>query len=683
MPPQTPQPMQPTPEQQEAQKALDGYFARKQGEELGAALWTKVTDYYEYLRTTGKLTLYRHLNDVFYKGEHRGGKLRNVGREDEFLAASVNHLQNILLNIINRTTEQKPTYQPRASNTDHKSQAQCLVASGILEHYNRELHMAEHGKKATTYAVVFSEGYILHLWDPNQGDDHMVNPMTGEIVKKGDLSFSTHTPLDMVRDFTRTSGSSHEWYIVRDFENKYNLAAKYPQFAKNIVAMKTKLDDDHCLRLGSTVGIDETDLIPRFRLVHKRTPAVPQGRYVEFLNADTILLDTVLGYDRLPISRISPMDKEGEAFGYSNSFDLAIIQQAIDALWTIVLTNQKNYGVANIWLPGELNLTVKQIAAGLNYLTASKSPNGAKPEVLDLLKTPKEIFETINMLEVAMETISGVNSTTRGNPEASLKSGAALALMASQSIQFNSGLQQSYAAMHEDLATGVIETLKDKATTPRVALMVGKQNRSYLKSFAGDDIADVVRVSVDLGNPLSRTVAGRIQMAETFLEKGLVKTPEQFIQVVSTGNLDNLIEGEQAELMNIRAENEALSEGGEVIAVATDRHSIHIKEHSCILASPEARQDPKLVNMVLGHIKEHIDLLKMTDPAMLQLIGEQPILPPMPPEPVPTGKGGDGKAADLTDARHPVEKAAQGVNMPQMPKNPLTGERFEPGAHAA
>ena len=42
------------------------------------------------------------------------------------------------------------------------------------------------------------------------------------------------------------------------------------------------------------------------------------------------------------------------------------------------------------------------------------------------------------------ETVSGVNSVVRGNPEKSIKSGAALATIQAQAIQFMNGLQQSY-----------------------------------------------------------------------------------------------------------------------------------------------------------------------------------------------------------------------------------------------
>ena len=71
------------------------------------------------------------------------------------------------------------------------------------------------------------------------------------------------------------------------------------------------------------------------------------------------------------------------------------------------------------------------------------------------------------MLIQSMETISGISSVTRGNPEASLKSGTALALIQSMSLQFISGLQQNYVKLIEDVGTNLINILKDYAKTPK------------------------------------------------------------------------------------------------------------------------------------------------------------------------------------------------------------------------
>jgi hypothetical protein len=54
---------------------------------------------------------------------------------------------------------------------------------------------------------------------------------------------------------------------------------------------------------------------------------------------------------------------------------------------------------------------------------------------------------------------------------------------------------------------------------------------------------------------------------------------------------------------------------------------MHIMEHRAVLADPDFRRDRELVELVLNHVGEHLEFLRNTDPALLQLIGEQPVPP--------------------------------------------------------
>ena len=146
------------------------------------------------------------------------------------------------------------------------------------------------------------------------------------------------------------------------------------------------------------------------------------------------------------------------------------------------------------------------------------------------------------------------------------------------------------------------------------------------------------RVVVDVGNPLSRTIAGRVQMAEQMLQMNLIKTPQQYFQVMNSGRLDSMFEGEIDELMLVKSENERMMEGEDVLASALDAHRLHIMEHKSVLSDPDLRKDPVLIQNVMNHILEHVELLRNTDPDLLALIGEQP-LPPLEQPLAPTATG--------------------------------------------
>jgi hypothetical protein len=350
-----------------------------------------------------------------------------------------------------------------------------------------------------------------------------------------------------------------------------------------------------------------------------------------FLDEETVLLDIDLPYRTIPIFRISAGDILGTPYGYSPLFDIFPIQEGLNAIYSTIMTNQNAHGVTNVFVKRGSDINISTVEGAMNIIEGNE-----KPEVIEMLKTAPELFKFLEMLISAAETISGVNSVARGNPQASLESGSALALVQSMALQFMSGLQQSYVKLIEDTGTALIQILKDFAMTPRVIAIVGKNNKALLKEFTGEDISSINRVVVDMGNPLSRTVAGRVQMAEQMLQMKLIKNPQQYFQVINTGRLDVMYEGDASELMLIKQENEKLMEGEDVIATALDAHRTHILEHKSVLADPDLRKDGTLVQKTLAHIQQHIDLLRSTDPDLLAMLGEQPLTPiDMPPEAMP------------------------------------------------
>jgi len=252
-----------------------------------------------------------------------------------------------------------------------------------------------------------------------------------------------------------------------------------------------------------------------------------------------------------------------------------------------------------------------------------------------------------------------------------------LALVQSMALQFISSLQQSYVQLAEDTGTALVSILKDFANTPKMVALVGKNNRPYLKEFTGEQISSINRVIVDVGNPLSKTIAGRIQMAEQLLQMKLLKTPEEYFQVMNTGRIDKLYQGEMQELLLIQSENERLMNGENTIAAMLDAHRLHIQEHKSVLSDPDLRKNNELVQNTLEHIQQHINYLRTTDPDLLSLIGEQPIQAPseaamgQSPEGSPGQQLAPPQNAPVASSpgQGPIQEAdGQQIAVPNLPK---------------
>lgn len=649
------------------------YFAAQDAVETASILLAKSKSFYNVLEANFYLEklarMWRTYHGCFEVSVGGGHQISFTGEQEELVSLHVNHFRNLAQHVFVMITSSRPIMEARAINSDYKSIAQTYLANGILDYYMREKHLEDALKTATEMAIILGAGFIKMEWNATAGDVYDIDE-NGLEIKEGEIEFTNLSPFDVVFDGSKESHKL-DWYMVRTFKNRFDLIAKYPELKDQLMGIPSK-SDAGVYRMA-LLSNDVTDDIPVYEFYHKKTEAMPQGRYMLFADTNAVMLDTPLPYRIMPIFRVSAGEILGTPYGYSPMFDVFPIQQGIDSLYSTIMTNQSALGVQNLWVPRGADIAVDSLHGGMNIIEGN-----AKPEPLNLTQTPPEIFKFLEMLIEASETISGVNAVARGQPQASLKSGAALALVQSMALQFVSGLQQSYVHLVEDCGTAIIQILKDYANTPKVAALVGKNNKMLLKEFTGDDLHSINRVVVDVGNPLARTVAGRVQMAEQMIQMGIVKDPTQYFQVLNTGRLDVMFEGDVSQQLLVRQENEWLSEGKNPITAPTDLHSFHIQEHRAVLDDTDIRMNPAITKIVMDHIQGHMDMLTNTDPRLLMLTGQQPLPPPGSPPPGSEGAPGPGGPPQGNQQAFANSDMSKVVGNPQ--QGPIIGQGHQPQA---
>lgn len=621
------------------------YFAAKEPNDAAEIILSKTQDWFNSLDTNGYLDKLRRVwaayHGAYYDSASESHQISFGGEQGELAQMGVNHIRNLAQHMHNMITSTRPAMQARSINTDYKSLTQTKLANGLLDYYMRDHRLEKFLKQAVEYSIVFGTGYIKLEWNATIGDVYDILE-DGSEMREGDIQFSNLSPFDVMFD-TNREDHEHDWVICRSFKNRFDLIAKYPEYEERILSLPTK--SDKMSYSAFNFSYDETDMVSVFEFYHKKTEALPEGRYMLFLDKEIVLLDSPMPYKALPIYAIHAGNYLGTPYGYTPLFDLMPIQDAINSLYSTILTNQTAFGVQNILVPRGADVAISELSGGLNVIEANMQAGPI--QALNLTATPKEVFDFVMMLEKVMETISGVNAVSRGNPSDNLRSGNALALVQSMTLQFMSGLQASYVAVIEDVGTGIINILKDHAQIPRLATIVGKSNRTYLKEFTGDDLSSVSRVIVDVGNPLAKSTAGRVEMAEQLLQMQAIKTPEQYFSVINTGQLDVMTEDTQSQLFLIKAENERFINGEPVVAVFTDEHALHIKEHASVLSDPDLRLQPELLQAVSAHIQEHIELLRTTDPNTLMILGQQPLQQSTPPQQQQMSQNSGGQVQEM------------------------------------
>jgi hypothetical protein len=669
------------------------YFATKSTDELLPELFKRIDIFHQYKERTGDAKKWRKSYDLYYGNHIKSGDgtdIAHVGEDGELTAYGINYYRNLVTHVLALTCSTKPAYDFKAKNSDLRSQQQARLANNIIDSYLVEKRMGRHMKQAAERALVFKEGFTYTYWDPTLGNQIGAVPVldeNGEIKKdnenqsvlkvkyEGDPSIISKSPWDVIRDVTLRDWSKCKWVIVREFENKFDLAAQYPEKADDILSSGTNSETEKIYNYTHKLRNFENetdDLIPVYHFYHLKTDSLKAGRYTKCINSKLALYDGPYQYrNALPVQRITPGEMFDTADGYSAFYDIMVLQQVLNLIYSTILTNQTPLGTPVLWLPDGCNLNAEQIA-GLAVLKGGLP--GSEPKTILFGGTSPEVFKNGEAVEGHMQKLSGINSAVTGDSNLEAKSGVAIGRLQAMAIQFSSNFQQSWAEIQEDCGTFLLHILQDYADTKRMTSLAGKANKGAMASWSKEDIDQVDRLTCDLGNPLFRTMAGRQDMADKWLEKGLIKDPTKYIEVIETGSIEPMEEAPRSRLELIRKENEMLMEGKQVIAMVGDSHVQHSQEHRVILDDPAIRTaanagDPlaaQIVKLTQDHIMEHNQLQNTQDPFWFVVSGEQPPPPPaMPPPPLP---GGPGQSAPEAGAGpQAAEPPPQDPSLPPMP----------------
>lgn len=666
----------------------------------------KVNIYRRYCESSGKQARWQRAIQNYYGVSTDGGKSSNTvtkgGDEGQLTMAKINDYRNLLQNQLILITQQRPAGEAKAINSDPDSLKEARIGSSLVEYYLSQIGWEQKFSQACERAILVDEAFAVLDWNATTGQpvrpemDEMGQP-TGKMLKTGDAELRIFSPWNMARDPFVSSPDDMKWGIASWRVNKFDLAAKYPQFSDDILSGASKKIDEVAF---NQLDEDDTDQIDVFCLYHDKTDVVQDGRITLFV-AEKVILDGSFPYAEFNIYRMAQNEMIDSGFGYTNNNDLLAIEEVTDALHSIAISNNVTFGTQALLGVKGANFDYTQISKGFVYFEVDPA-HFDKFKALQLTSTAPETYNYMQTLDRKKETLAGINSLVRSGPDKALdgSSGSALALIQAQSIQYQSGGQKSYYQMLSRVCTGLIMMLQKFADSEIVIKITGDVQGQYLESLkiSSQNLQRVSSVVFELTNPIEKTIGGKETLAKDLLQGNMIKNARQYITVARTGNLDSFTEDDEADELALKSENKNLRDGKPVQVVIVENHEEHIKSHMSVIASPEAKQNADLLNTTLAHITEHSQTwmnLSMSNPAILIATGQKvlPVPPPMgapgPGGPGPSGSGhpmppptGQGPQAGPNQMKPNGPPGIRPPNLPHAPINPLTHQPapMPPGA---
>lgn len=551
-------------------------------------------------------------------GSFDEGSFQVVGDNGELLYVAYNDFRNLLQHILNMTVSQPPNVQAKAINDDAKSLVATQTFDGVFDYYFNtydNARLLKSSRQTVEWALVNDTGYTLVEYDPyggkpigtKAGDDGQ--PIVDErgqteLEYEGDMYFKARSPWDVFFDPGCEDENEADWVLVRDQINKFELAKMYPDHATRILSSSGASSRLMDWRRG-VKRATKTNMIDVWKFYHRPTRGMPKGRWALMLDEQTVLKDGANPYDCLPVFSIRAMDGLGSMIGYAPANTLAPIQMSQNILNSAQMTNYAMFGVQNIAVKDSDQFDVTEIAGGMNIWKYAEAP----PQGIQLAKQAEGIDEFETKLSRKGETLSGVNSVVRGDPDASLKSGKALGIVQAAAVQFQNALASSYAQYLKAIGNFMLQVFRKYFKTKRITQIVGENSMRQSESWDGDAFGPVDRVACELVDPAMRTLGYRTDLAMFMAQNNLTTTPQEFLTVLTTGQLKPMYRGGLSSLNLCHQENEDMQKQSEVMEQQLQQLQAQ-SQQQLMQATQQVGNNPQAMQMVQQQIAQQIEMQK-------------------------------------------------------------------------
>lgn len=540
------------------------------------------------------------------------------GDDGALISMAINHYRSLVRHKLALNTAQRAAWDPQARTSGAEAMKQVRLTRNICDYYWTAKRFDQRNYDQAELMEIAGVGFCVQGWDYNAG-----------LGSQGDVWAQTLAPWEMCHQDVRNYLDCRYWIFVR-WESRWDWVARLAQYQSEQARRLAKLDVDEMFTLGvKTLRPDqnrgETDQIPLLYVYANASTSCPNGRLAIVAQSDLTLIDTPLPYGPVaPVSRMCAAEYCGTSKPLANSWSMLPLMDGLYVAVTAVMTRLDFGAVPDVVISEDTEFEQGDLG-GLNLL---RVPEGTtiQPTLVDALQIPTVLPELIKFLVGTMEAMTGINSVTRGQPDANITSGSMAALIQSMAAQYNSAEDRAYNLALEELGTYLISIVQRLAGEGQLVSIAGEDERWAIQSFKADDLNQISRVAVKVVPAILKTLGGKMEIADKLLERGLIRHAQEYYSVLETGNLSSPFKGAVDELTMINSENERMRRGEPVYVLITDNPYLHIQHHKCELDT-DARDDPEYTQRQLEHITEHFRVaneMSLKTPDMCHAMGWEP-----------------------------------------------------------
>lgn len=563
------------------------------------------------------------------------------GREGELIKMKIPKARTLTNQYVTLVTKQRLNYEAITDITDAQPQVTAKLAKNICKSLHEINNLDEKVARAAELTVVVGMSFICTLWRTDRGYEYTATETN--VIKSGEVTFEVKDISSVMWDWTISDWEEVPYVVVRCKRNRWDLVAETQD-----EELKKQLIDLPCCEeekelwssLTYTTGTMNRDMVYIYYFIHKACPSLINGRVTIFANEHCILSDQMSNpYGGIPVEPIIFERIKDTTLGYPMYSSMMPAQEMLDHCFSVTASNQSAFGVQSMLNPRGNKLSVDQMSGmKIWHYNPQDAEGGGKPEPVQFPSTPPEVMNFESVLDRKLGDISMMNDTLRGSPPSQVTSGAMAATLSANALEFLNAAQKAVIIAIERTMNHALVATKNYATVDQIVDIVGENNFAYVKQFKADSLKGLRKIKIRTQSPLMNSIAGRIQLGESLMDRGLIKDPMLLIQLQEGAAPETLFKSTWTENIAVQAELDALMEGRPVFPLETDNHPLYIAAYKEIMDNPIIRERTELPQVIIPLMKERLQMELSMDPMLKAILRGQPLPAEQPAPQLPAGK---------------------------------------------
>jgi hypothetical protein len=394
-----------------------------------------------------------------------------------------------------------PSVIARPTSSDAEDRRKADAADRLVRYAKRDKQLDEIVDNQTLSTLIYGNGWLKGVWNPDKGDIYDFNEETKDITMEGDTEYYSPATKDVWIDPDARNWKDVRYIFERVYMSYEEAVFKFPEHKD---ALKRAVAST-----SATGNFDEQDSetysekIAIFEYYEKALPTNGMaGRHLWFLDDGTFLKEPTKNphYKQgLPYHLLTYIDVPNQVYGKSIVDYVIRLQDMLNRLDSQILDVIQAHTVVRMAIPEGTDIEDEAISnSSWDWV---KYSGNTPPHFINPTQLPSDPWKFREQLLLAIQDLYGINDAMMGIQRRE-QSAVSQQTSIEAGTMIHRRLFKKYQFCVQNIYRDFLGMIRENWQEPRTILVLGKEKAFEAADFKGADISGGFDLDVEYGTSL-------------------------------------------------------------------------------------------------------------------------------------------------------------------------------------